>query len=134
MAKSSLLLPPKPIKKLASSPCARLQTMNKPSISELLEDSPPLTQADIDAGRLILRQRQQGRILPLKQRVNIYLDREIIEHFKQRAGGRGYQTLLNETLKQAIQQERLEDTLRRVIREELHGQPLDAQNPAHPRP
>ena len=97
--------------------------MNKPSISELLEDSPPITQADIDAGRLILRQRQQGRILPFKQRVNIYLDREIVEHFKQRAGGRGYQTLLNETLKQAIQQEHLEDTLRRVIREELQGQP-----------
>ena len=108
--------------------------MNKPSISELLEDSPPITQADIDAGRLILRQRQQGRILPFKQRVNIYLDREIVEHFKQRAGGRGYQTLLNETLKQAIQQEHLEDTLRRVIREELQGQPVDAQNPAPPRP
>jgi uncharacterized protein (DUF4415 family) len=94
--------------------------MNKKSISEALDDSPPITQADIDSGKLILRQRKQGRLLPLKQRVNIYLDREIIEHFKQRAGGRGYQTLLNEALKQAIQQDRLEDTLRRVIREELH--------------
>jgi uncharacterized protein (DUF4415 family) len=94
--------------------------MSKKSISEALDDSPPITQADIDSGKLILRQRKQGRLLPLKQRVNIYLDREIIEHFKQRAGGRGYQTLLNEALKQAIQQDRLEDTLRRVIREELH--------------
>ena len=41
------------------------------------------------------------------------------EQVKQRAGGCGYQTLLNEALKQAIQQDRLEDTLRRVIREEL---------------
>jgi uncharacterized protein (DUF4415 family) len=96
--------------------------MSKPSISEMLQDSPPITQADIDTGRLVLRERQEGRILPLKQRVNIYLDREIIEHFKRRAGGRGYQTLLNETLKQAIHQDRLEDTLRRVIREEFHGQ------------
>jgi uncharacterized protein (DUF4415 family) len=104
--------------------------MSKPSISEMLEDSPPITQADIDSGRLIPRERQKGRILPLKQRVNIYLDREIVEHFKQRAGGRGYQTLLNETLKQAIQQDRLEDTLRRVIREELHGPTSGAQNPA----
>ncbi len=95
--------------------------MNKKSISEALDDSPPITQADIDSGKLILRQRKQGRLLPLKQRINIYLDREIIEHFKQRAGGRGYQTLLNEALKQAIQQDRLEDTLRWVIREELHN-------------
>ncbi len=94
--------------------------MSKKSISETLDDSPPITQADIESGKLILRQRKQGRLLPLKQRVNIYLDREIIEHFKQRAGGRGYQTLLNEALKQVIQQNRLEDTLRRVIREELH--------------
>ena len=94
--------------------------MSKKSISEALDDSPPITQADIDSSKLILRQRKQGRLLPLKQRVNIYLDREIIEHFKQRAGGRGYQTLLNEALKQVIQQGCLEDTLRRVIREELH--------------
>ena len=94
--------------------------MSKKSISETLDESPPITQADIDSGKLILRQRKQGRLLPPKQRVNIYLDREIIEHFKQRAGGRGYQTLLNEALKQAIQHDRLEDTLRRVIREELH--------------
>ncbi|MDS4068470.1 MAG: BrnA antitoxin family protein [Candidatus Competibacter sp.] len=98
--------------------------MSKRSISETLDDNPPIMQADIDNGRLILRQRKEGRVLPLKQRVNIYLDREIVEHFKQRAGGRGYQTLLNEALKQAIQQDRLEDTLRRVIREELRGRTL----------
>ena len=98
--------------------------MSKRSISETLDDNPPITQADIDNGKLILRQRKEGRVLPLKQRVNIYLDREIVEHFKQRAGGRGYQTLLNEALKQAIQQDRLEDTLRRIIREELRGRTL----------
>ena len=98
--------------------------MSKRSISKTLDDNPPITQADIDHGRLILRQRKEGRVLPLKQRVNIYLDREIVEHFKQRAGGRGYQTLLNEALKQAIQQDRLEDTLRRVIREELRNRTL----------
>jgi len=97
--------------------------MSKRSISETLDDK-PITQADIDNGRLILRQRKEGRVLPLKQRVNIYLDREIVEHFKQRAGGRGYQTLVNEALKQAIQQDRLEDTLRRIIREELRARPL----------
>ncbi len=41
-----------------------------------------------------------------------------MEFFKARAGARGYQTLINEALKQAIERESLEDTLRRVIREE----------------
>lgn len=48
----------------------------------------------------------------------MYLDTAVVEHFRLRAGGRGYQTLINETLKQAIERESLEDTLRRVIREE----------------
>ena len=42
----------------------------------------------------------------------------VVEYFRSRAGGRGYQTLINEALKQAIEQENLEDVLRRVIREE----------------
>ena len=48
----------------------------------------------------------------------MYLDMTVVEHFRSRAGGRGYQTLINEALKQAIDQEKLEDVLRRVIREE----------------
>jgi uncharacterized protein (DUF4415 family) len=54
-----------------------------------------------------------------KIRVNIYLDAAVIEYFKSRAGGRGYQTLINETLKDSIRREKMEDLLRRVIREEL---------------
>ena len=54
-----------------------------------------------------------------KRQVNMYLDVEVIEYFKAKAGGRGYQTLINETLRQAIERETLEQTLRRVIREEL---------------
>ena len=42
-----------------------------------------------------------------------------IEHFKAKAGARGYQTLINETLKQAIQAETLEGVIRKTIREEL---------------
>ena len=56
-----------------------------------------------------------------KRQVNMYLDVEVIEYFKAKAGGRGYQTLINETLRQAIERETLEQTLRRVIREELQG-------------
>jgi uncharacterized protein (DUF4415 family) len=53
-----------------------------------------------------------------KIRLTMYLDLAVVEYFRSRAGGRGYQTLINEALKQAIEQERLEDVLRRVIREE----------------
>ena len=54
-----------------------------------------------------------------KQRLTMYLDTAIVEYFKSRAGTRGYQTLINAALKQAIEHEALEDTLRRVVREEV---------------
>ena len=54
-----------------------------------------------------------------KVRVNIYLDAEIVEYFKTQAGGRGYQTLINETLKESIRARALETMLRQVIREEI---------------
>ena len=50
---------------------------------------------------------------------NIFLDGAVIEHFKAKAGARGYQTLINETLKQAIQAQTLEGVIRKTIREEL---------------
>jgi uncharacterized protein (DUF4415 family) len=61
---------------------------------------------------------------PNKLRITIRLDRAIIEHFKRKvfeAGGGNYQTLINETLRKCIDAESrpLEETLRRVIREEL---------------
>jgi uncharacterized protein (DUF4415 family) len=61
---------------------------------------------------------------PNKIRITIRLDGDIIEHFKKQvhdAGGGNYQTLLNDTLRNYIQSETepLEDTLRKVIREEL---------------
>ena len=61
---------------------------------------------------------------PNKIRITIRLDGDIVEHFKTRvhdAGGGNYQTLLNDALRKYIQSEAepLEDTLRKVIREEL---------------
>jgi uncharacterized protein (DUF4415 family) len=61
---------------------------------------------------------------PNKIRITIRLDGDIIEYFKKQvhdAGGGNYQTLLNDTLRNYIQSEAepLEDTLRKVIREEL---------------
>ena len=61
---------------------------------------------------------------PNKIRITIRLDGDVIEYFKKQvhdAGGGNYQTLLNDTLRNYIQSETepLEDTLRKVIREEL---------------
>ncbi len=54
-----------------------------------------------------------------KRRVNMFLDAFIVEFFKAKAGERGYQTLINEALVEYIRSHDLEETLRRVIREEL---------------
>lgn len=54
-----------------------------------------------------------------KQRVSIMLDSSVIEFFKAKAGARGYQTLINQALHQAMEGEEIETTLRRIIREEL---------------
>ena len=61
---------------------------------------------------------------PNKVRITIRLDADIVEHFKQivhDAGGGNYQSLINEALREHLQvrDERLEKTLRKVIREEL---------------
>jgi uncharacterized protein (DUF4415 family) len=97
--------------------------MSKPSTArtspEAAEDA-PLRRADIKAGKLLLRKRSAaGAVLPNKQRVNIFLDGAVVEHFKAKAGDRGYQTLINEALKQAIRAESLEGVVRKTIREEL---------------
>ncbi|TAJ94277.1 MAG: CopG family transcriptional regulator [Gammaproteobacteria bacterium] len=59
-----------------------------------------------------------------KTRITIRLDDEVIEWFKNqvdKAGGGNYQTLMNRALREYITQRRepLEETLRRVVREEL---------------
>ena len=59
-----------------------------------------------------------------KTRITIRLDNDILAWFRRSVhdqGGGNYQTLINEALRQHIQQkhEPLEETLRRVLREEL---------------
>ena len=53
------------------------------------------------------------------QRVNIFLDGAVVQHFKSIAGARGYQTLVNEALKQSIHAQAIEQIVRKTIREEL---------------
>jgi uncharacterized protein (DUF4415 family) len=56
-----------------------------------------------------------------KVRINILLDAEVVACFKSQAGGRGYQTLINEALKASLRERDLESTIRRIIREELRA-------------
>lgn len=94
--------------------------MNKRSSTTTLRDSAPLKQVDIDSGNVVLRTRNaNGQIQPLKQRINIYLDATIVDHFKRKAGARGYQTLINEELKHSMHRESMEQTVRKAIRDEL---------------
>lgn len=95
--------------------------MKKKSTTPTLDDDTPITQADIDSGKLILRKRSAGRVVLPKKRVTLYLDAALVEHFKHMAGERGYQTLINETLKSSVQTADIAETVRRVIREELKG-------------
>ena len=92
--------------------------MSKKSISPNVEDA-PITQADIDTGKLVRVQRIGGQAVQPKRRVTLYLDAAMVERFKQQAGDRGYQTLINETLKSSFNSVDIEATLRKVIREEL---------------
>lgn len=57
-----------------------------------------------------------------KTRVNMYLDNDIVAYFKEKAGGRGYQTLINESLREVIYTIDLESKLRKIIREELNAE------------
>ena len=105
---------------------AKLTDMSKSSTVKTSPDpadDKPLRRAGIATGKLVLRKRgetgETGAVLPNRQRVNIFLDGAVIQYFKSKAGDRGYQTLINEALKQAIQAEAIEDVVRKTIREEL---------------
>jgi uncharacterized protein (DUF4415 family) len=74
---------------------------------------------DFTKGRCgpVIRQRN-------KTRITIHLDDDVLEAFRERAdvAGRGYQTMINEALREHIGQsgERVSvDTIRRIVREEL---------------
>jgi uncharacterized protein (DUF4415 family) len=70
---------------------------------------------------------KRGAVVALpkgKTRITIRLDDEILAWFRdqvERAGGGNYQSVINEVLRQHVQQARepLEKIIRRVIREEL---------------
>ena len=74
---------------------------------------------------------KRGRIVPAeteqrgKTRITIRLDEDLVDHFlkeaEQSGGSAGYQTLINDALRQYVDGKapKFEDTLRRIVREEL---------------
>ena len=72
-------------------------------------------------------QGKRGALDPIpsgKTRITIRLDNDVLEWFREQvhlSGGGNYQTLINEVLRQHIQHQRepIEETFRRVLREEL---------------
>jgi len=71
-------------------------------------------------------QGKRGAVIPQpgKTRITIYVDNDVLETFRQRAenSGTGYQTIMNQALRDYLAQSSLpvdESTLRRVLREEL---------------
>ena len=93
-----------------------MKRFSSPPAVDDRDDYPKVTQADLDRATF----RVGLKPAPRKQRITISLDTSLVEYFKAKAGKRGYQTLINETLRQAKEREELVSTLRQVIREELH--------------
>ena len=94
-----------------------------------VEAKPQATNPDDDAPELSSAQARQLRplieVVPQfsagKTRITIMLDDSILQAYKARAGGRGYQTLINETLRRGLEADAVKELLREVIREELHN-------------
>lgn len=100
-----------------------------PAIDWVAVDAAPLSSApDEDSPELTTAKATQLRplaeLLPAfstgKTRITINLDDAVLQAYKARAGGRGYQTLINETLRRGLAADAVKEALRQVIREELH--------------
>ena len=91
------------------------------------DDAPKLTQAQFErarfriGGRDVNRAEWQSAVRARvgKQRISIMLDTPVVEHYKAVAGERGYQTLINDTLRRAVEGEHFVADMRSAIREEL---------------
>jgi uncharacterized protein (DUF4415 family) len=68
---------------------------------------------------------KRGPVIPQKgkTRITIFIDTDILEWFRDEAerGGRGYQTAINQSLRNYIKQDRrpLQDIVREVVKKEL---------------
>ena len=104
-------------KRSESFRCERQMAMKQTSTTKTLatseDEAAPLSQANFDGtsfriGKKIVSRSEwqtavRGRVA--KQRISIMLDAPIIARYKAIAGERGYQTLINDTLRRAVEGE-----------------------------
>ncbi len=73
-----------------------------------------------------LSKAKRGAVIPQrgKTRITVYVDNDVLQELRKRAGaaGRGYQTLMNDLLRQYLGKTNRpldEESLRRILREEM---------------
>lgn len=96
-------------------------------ISDDLDDYPEFTQADFDRATFRVQDQTVAkdvwqnavRAKVKKQKISITLDPDVLDYFKVKADGKGYQTLINAALREVMLKEHFKDDLRQIIREEL---------------
>ena len=84
---------------------------------EDLDEVPPLT-AEFFANAV---HRVGLKPVGKKLKINLTLDPDVVAWYKAKAGGRGYQTLMNAVLRENMRGFEIAETLRQVIREELNS-------------
>jgi uncharacterized protein (DUF4415 family) len=106
------------------------------------DDAPALSRAQLERQKLVWRinrkpvLEEEGRdamrlALHGKQRINIHLDNDVVAFFRARAGGSGYQTLINSALRAVVQQDGLVSTIEQVVRETMRRE-FALQREGHP--
>jgi uncharacterized protein (DUF4415 family) len=88
-----------------------------PASTDDLDEVPPLTDAFFANAVHRVGLHPVGK----KLKINITLDPDIVAWYKARAGGRGYQTLMNAALRESMRGQQIADVVRETIREELRA-------------
>ena len=104
-------------------------TTKTPATSDV--DAPALTQAHFDrakfraGGHIVDRSQWQAAVLArvATERISIVLDSPVVARYMALVSQRGYQTLINDTLRHAIESERFVQDMRIAIRKELPSFP-----------
>ena len=102
------------IKKNESTPKIDWDLVNKSPKADTPDENSP----ELFLGKMPEKMTLHEALNTGKTRITIMLDDSIIKSYKVMAGGRGYQTLINETLRRGLEVENVKNALREVLREE----------------
>ena len=84
-----------------------MNNLSSLEISDDRDEYPEVTQANLDHAVFRVGLKASSR----KQSITLDLDENLIAYFKSKAGEEGYQSLINEVLRQAISKEELQSCL-----------------------